>query len=139
MPDGNEPIADDEILYRRIPASLGWYNPATGSISPDAFRPTAWDDTGLSLTRRKYASAELVAASGSRGKQFYVAAFRASDLIANAIQPMPAPDADNPGHAEIPSLTFAGRKTSQSIQLRIKLVSLCHGVSGPFDGKRDQP
>ncbi len=50
--DGTEPIADDELLYRRIPVSTGWFDPSLAIFpSPLAFRPRDDDLTGLSLVR----------------------------------------------------------------------------------------
>jgi len=55
MSDGSEPVADHEILYRRIPATSGFYDPRVDpNPSPLAFRPTQLDTTGLSLSRAKY-------------------------------------------------------------------------------------
>ena len=52
MSDGWEPVADHEILYRRIPANSGFYDPRVDpKPSPLAFRPTQLDTTGLSLAR----------------------------------------------------------------------------------------
>ncbi|HUY33417.1 MAG TPA: hypothetical protein VMV69_11770 [Pirellulales bacterium] len=31
--EGAEPIADDELLYRRIPVSTGWYDDGLVSVS----------------------------------------------------------------------------------------------------------
>ena len=39
MDDGSEPIADEELLYRRIPASTGWYDPLAAGLKPEAFAP----------------------------------------------------------------------------------------------------
>jgi hypothetical protein len=52
---GSEPISDDELLYRRVPASLNLYDPISKpNLLPDAFRPNANDITGLSVYRAKY-------------------------------------------------------------------------------------
>ena len=45
------PISDDEILYRRISASTGWYDPSrTPSLEPEAFRPNRNDTSGISAS-----------------------------------------------------------------------------------------
>jgi hypothetical protein len=36
---GSEPIEDGELLYRRVPASTRWYDPATGVLRSEAFGP----------------------------------------------------------------------------------------------------
>jgi hypothetical protein len=52
MDDGTEPIADDELLYRRIPVSTGYYSPITNEINSQAFAPHKTEDvTGISLYR----------------------------------------------------------------------------------------
>lgn len=61
-PDGTDPIADDEVLYRRIPVSQNWFDPQIDSQpSPQAFHPTSRDATGLSLYRAKYTTLEAAA------------------------------------------------------------------------------
>ena len=37
--DGTEPIADEELLYRRVPASMPWYSPGAGVEFASFFRP----------------------------------------------------------------------------------------------------
>lgn len=45
FPDESEPLADDELLYRRIPAALNLYDPhAKPHLLPDAFRPNQNDE-----------------------------------------------------------------------------------------------
>ena len=57
MSDGSEPIADHEILYRRIPAASGFYDPLVDpNPSPLAFRPTKQDTTGVSRAREIHGS-----------------------------------------------------------------------------------
>lgn len=77
MERGSEPVDDEELLYRRVPASLGWYSPTTGVISSEAFGPHKNRDvSGLSVTRAKYKSIEE-AARGRPGKSYYVVVLRA--------------------------------------------------------------
>ncbi len=132
-PDGTEPVADDEILYRRIPVSQGWYDAQVDSKpSSEAFRPTKLDDTGLSLARGKYKSIEA-AARGQQGKLYFVAVLRAGNLRAEGIPVEPKPAVGDPSHAEIPGLTYVDRKTDQSIEWKTLLArKLCLRVEGPF-------
>ncbi len=66
MFDGSEAIADHELLYRRIPAASGFFDPQVDpNPSPLAFRPTQQDTTGLSLSRAKYKSLEEDARANS--------------------------------------------------------------------------
>lgn len=130
---GTEPIADDEILYRRIPASTGWY--AEGVVSPEAFDPRKDEFTGISVYRKKHKSVEEVA-KGKGKKGYYVASLRASDLREHGIEPVPSPilDADppDPGHAELLCLTAENRLTDQALEHKLRLASLCFEVEGPF-------
>jgi hypothetical protein len=107
---GSEPVAPDELLYRRVP--LIWYSPDTG-LSPQAFDPHKINDTtGLSVSRAKYKTIDQ-AALGQPGKSYYVAVLRAVDLFQHGIQVVPRPNLpDDPGHAELPDLTAHNRKTA---------------------------
>jgi hypothetical protein len=69
MPDV-EPISNDEILFRRIPVSTGWYDPSrTPPLEPEAFRPNRNDLTGISFSREKYETVDR-AAQGRPGKSY---------------------------------------------------------------------
>lgn len=133
MSDGSEPIADDEILYRRIPASSGFYDPdVDSSPSPLAFRPTQLDTTGLSLSRAKYKTLEQ-AGQGREGKQYYVAVLRAGELRRLGMEIVPRPLDDDLGHCEIADLTFANRKSMPFAEWQALLAEqLCLRVEGPF-------
>ena len=64
MENAPEPIADDELLYRRVPKL--WYARDSGIMS-EAFAPHKLNDaTGLSVARAKYKSVED-AAKGRAG------------------------------------------------------------------------
>ena len=132
-PDRTEPIADDEILYRRIPDSQGWYDPQVSQHpSPQAFRPTRNDSTGLSLVRAKYKAAEE-AARGQPGKAYFVAVLRVGDLRAEGIEVIPRLQAGDPAHAELPGLTYENRRSDQVLQWETLLAErLCLRVGGPF-------
>jgi len=133
-----EPISDDELLYRRIPAALHLYDPnAAPQLLPDAFRPNANDTTGLSVYRAKYKSVEE-AARGRPDKQYYLAVLRAGDLRASGIEVVARPLESDPGHAEIPALTYQDRKTDRVLEWKVLLaLKLCLRVEGPFP--RQQP
>ena len=133
---GTDPISADELLYRRIPDSQNWHDPVAGTTDPFAFRPTQNDDTGLSLTRAKYRAAEDEAASGRVGKLYWIAVLRVADLASGGISVVSRPTDENPGHAEIPSLTYQNRKTDESITAGKQLRDAIVEVHGPFPGKR---
>jgi hypothetical protein len=74
---GTEPIADDELLYRRVPVSKEWYTKE--GLSPEAFQPREDEATGNSVYRAIYKSVEE-AAKGKSKSGNYVAVLRAGDL-----------------------------------------------------------
>ena len=137
MRPGEEPITDDELLYRRIPASANpaWYDPVRNELNDQAFAPSKRDATGLSVWRAKYKSLED-AAEGSPGKSYYVAVLRASDLqqAGIAIDPRPdLPDGFDPAHAELTQLKSATRMDSKTLELQRELVRICgNNLVGPF-------
>ena len=131
LDDGTEPIADEEFLYRRVPASTGWYSPESG-LKPEAFAPHKTNDTtGLSLSRAKYKSAED-AARGQPGKSYYVVSLRAADLRTRGIAVDPKPLPGDPGHAELPGLNSDNRKQDSTLERQRILVSLAVQIEGPF-------
>jgi len=131
MPDGTEPIADDEILYRRIPVSTNWYNSDIDRYpSPKAFRALPRDETGISVYRRKYKTSREVARN-ERGASYYVAVLRAGDLRELGIDVEPDPQAGNRGHARLPGLRYDNRRDTEHIQLLIA-EKLCLGIEGPY-------
>lgn len=128
-----EPIADDELLYRRIPAATGWYDPATKALKPDAFDPHKNDLTGLSVFRAKYKSVEQ--AARGLGKSYYVAVLRAGDLRQAGIRVIPqpnVPDGYDLSHAELPDLNSGNRKTNETQDRKRILAKLRIDVVGPF-------
>jgi hypothetical protein len=131
MDEGTEPVGDDEFLYRRISVLSGWYSPET-RLKAAAFAPHKTEDqTGLSVWRAKYKTIEQ-AARGRAGKSYYVAILRAGDLRQRGIEVVPRPQPDDPGHAELPDLNSANRKTDRTRELQRILVELCCSVEGPF-------
>ena len=132
MADGTEPIDDDELLYRRVPL-VHFDENNDPKLTPQTFRPRSDDTTGLSISRAKYKTAEQ-AAQNSRGKQYYVAVFRAGDLRTGGIsvEPQPIPP-DDLGHAELPELTYDRRKSDAVEEWKVLLAEkLCLRVEGPF-------
>jgi hypothetical protein len=83
---GSEPVSDDELLYRRIPTSTGWYDAnRVPPLEPEAFRPNRNDQAGISVARAKYKSVDQ-AAIGRAGKAYFVAVLRAGDLRAAGME-----------------------------------------------------
>lgn len=133
-PDGSEPIADDEILYRRIPESTGWYQPKLDKpVARHAFRPNKSDVDGISLWRATYVSIEQ-AAQGKPGKRYYVALLEAGELRKYGIDVVPDVEGSLPGHAVIPKLHHEDQKSDAVLEATELLANrLCLGVKGPFE------
>ena len=131
--DGTEPIDDDEILYRRVPSrDEEWVK--HDRPTPQVFRPREDDTTGLSVSRAKYKSIED-AAQGLK-PSYCVAVLRAGDLRSHGIEVQPSPKEGNPGHAEIPGLTYALRKKNPAKEFQKLLAEkICLKVEGPFPKK----
>lgn len=131
-PEEYEPIEDDEILYRRVPVSMNWVT--EDDIKPEAFKPRKDDTTGVSVSRRRFATVEQ-AARGKSKKGYLVLELRAGDLRDSGIEVVPRPRDDVPGHSEIPSLAFQDPEpdvsTQQQMLLAKKLVLRIHGPFPP--------
>jgi hypothetical protein len=128
------PIDDDEILYRRIPVSMGWCD--GDSVFPEAFGPTKRDVTGLSIYRARFKSLESVAAGKSK-QGYYVTELLAGDVRLAEIEIVPqpnVPDGYDDAHAELPEITYPNRKSDAVLQLQRKLAELCTKIHGPFVG-----
>lgn len=136
MDHGIDPIADEELLFRRVPASMRWYDPTTGALRPEAFGPHKQRDaTGISVSREKYKSIEEFA-RGQPGKSYYVAVLRAGDLRRNGIEVVPRPETPtgyDPAHAELPVLNASNYKADETLERQwVLAVELCLRVEGPF-------
>jgi hypothetical protein len=132
--NGLDPIADDEFLYRRVPASAQpqLFDPLKQDLNDQAFAPHKTQDvSGLSVSRAKYKAIED-AGQGRPGKSYFVAVLRAGDLRQHGIAIEPRPEVDDPGHAELPQLNAGNYKDSDTLERQRILVSLCLRVEGPF-------
>lgn len=131
MDNGTETIAEEELLYRRVPESTGWYDPAADVLDSRAFEPHKINDaTGLSVNRAKYKSIQE-AAEGRPGKSYYIAVLRVGDLGQRGIEIVQTPP-DDPSHAELPDLNSANRKEIATLERQRLLTELCLRVEGPF-------
>ena len=72
------------------------------------------------------------AAKGRAGKSYYVAVLKASDLAENGIECVSRPEEGDPGHAELPQLTYDNRKQDETLERQHVLVEKCLKVEGPF-------
>jgi hypothetical protein len=130
-----EPIDDEEILYRRIPVSTGWYDPIAG-LSPQAFAPTHRDKHGISVARARFTTIEGAATSPSQPqKQYYVAVLQpVKNLRLKGMTVVPDPNDDvGAAHSLISSLTYESRNSDQSREQMVLLATkLTSEVKGPF-------
>lgn len=135
--EGEEPIGDDELIYRRIPVNTGFYNVEAREVSRNAFSPSPRDTTGVSVSRSKYSTAEEAAQEGSAGKQYYVAVLNAKEMKDAGIELTPKPDLGDgkfsAAHAELPQLNISRKKDSETQERMEKLRSLVIRVEGPFE------
>ena len=129
MEDGTDQIADDELLYRRVPVSMGWYDEK--GLSAEAFYPRADEGSGISIYRAKYKTLEK-AAEGKSKRGYWVAVLRAGDLRQHGIGVEPRPLPDDPGHAELPDLTCHNRDSAAALERQQRLAELCLRVEGPI-------
>ena len=128
----DEPITDDELLYRRISVKSKWYDPSTDSLEPQAFAPHKTNDvTGLSVYRAKYKTAEE-ASRRTPGEWYYVVVLRAGDLREKGMSVEPRPLADDRGHADLPDLKADDYKSDITRERQRMLTNLRLGVEGPF-------
>jgi hypothetical protein len=127
--DGTEPVANDELLFRRIPVSMGWYS--HGGLSPEAFDPREDDLTGISVSRAKYKSVEG-AAQGKSKKGYYVAVLRAYDLRQHGIAVEPRPSLEDHSHAELPDLRAGNRLAPETQERKVLLANCSLRIDGPF-------
>ena len=129
MDIGTEPIADDELLYRRVPVI--WHDQTHG-LNAQAFSPRKDDDTGLSVSRAKYKTPDD-AAKGQPGRSYYLAVLHAGDLRQIGIEVEPRPLPEDPGHAELANINAGNRRATETIERQHLLVELCRDVLGPFE------
>ena len=126
---GDEPVEDDEIIYRRIPVSTGWYS--QNGLSPQAFDARDDELTGISFCRAKYNTVEDAAAGPSK-KGYYVASFRVGELRKAGILVEQRPCKEVAGHTELPQFTCETNELNETLELRSLLASLAIDVQGPF-------
>ena len=134
------PLAADELLYRRLPANPNYRNPATGFPLELAFQPTPADTDGLSLSRERVGPAGA-AATGRADREFFVATLRVADLTALGLTVVP----DRDDHVVITDLTHDRRQSrdpatkEQLAAIYGRLVQAVIDVAGPFPGHAPPP
>lgn len=132
-PEQPASLADDELVYRRIPVSMGWCDGKT--ISPEAFAPRKDEVSGISVIRANLRSAEA-AAQGKSKQGYWIAVLRVGDLRAHGMEVVAKPDTPagfDLAHAEIPELNNQSHGTDLALQRTVLLArKLCTEILGPF-------
>lgn len=105
-PDG--PVTPDEFVLRRV--HKNHFDPALPvPVQPVSTRPTASDDTGLSVYREAHYPGNpagiLAQVEDAKKSNYYVCRVRVADLdaLGLTVRPEQGPD-DLPGHCVIPEL-----------------------------------
>jgi hypothetical protein len=139
---GSEPIADHEILFRRVSRNSGWYDPQSDRpVAWEAFRPREDDVNGLSVWRAKYRTPEEVAAAGARPRSvYYVLVLRAGTLRGAGVTVVASPEVGAPGHASLTNLStdyYRGEEDKNRIthladHIARELIESVEGPFGPF-------
>jgi hypothetical protein len=107
MSDSQDSIGPDEFVLRRIHRNH-CSRDLPRVIHFAAFRPSREDTLGLSVFRELYVSAALVAGSGRKPGEYFVARLSVKCLRDLGLTVVPDADASAlPGHALIPELALA--------------------------------
>jgi hypothetical protein len=135
--EGTEPVADDEILYRRVTENSGWYEPGSDRpVAWVAFRPNQNDVRGLSVWRAKYKTAREAALIGAkRGQRYFVMVLRAARLRAAGVAVEPTAHEGGAGHASLADLNTQAYKTDKNrVQAIAEIIAsqLVESIEGPF-------
>jgi len=125
MNDQHEPVADDEYVYRRVPAAF--YLPTLPvPVQFPAFRPNQKDATGLSVFRAKFVKPADTLANVAAAKRadYYVARLAVRDLLALGLSVVPEPHPAGPaGHAVVPELRWSAYEADKK-RLKPGLLAL---------------
>ncbi len=72
------------------------------------------------------------AASNPRGSTYYIVELEVGQLRRHGIEVAPRPLPDQPGHAEISSLTWENRKSTRSKEIMVQLAHELSRLVGCF-------
>ena len=140
MADSSDEILDSELVMRRVPAKVPWYDPVRGLMS-DAFRPDKTrDEDGLSVSRMRseansdFLTPEMSAKSGQSKDGYYFAIVSVQSLREVGMEIVAKPrDPEDPGHALIVSLRSVNRKSDEVAEWTQLLAErLTIRVEGPY-------
>jgi hypothetical protein len=134
---GNEAVADDEIVFRRISDASGWYDPASDRpLAWLAFRPSRRDVDGISVWTSKFKTAREVAAIGaSHGKRYFVVSLRVQRLRVAGVVVKASPELGGVGHASLTNLStedYTKNKDRVREMAEVIVRQLVENIDGPF-------
>lgn len=137
---GEEPVADDEILFRRVSEASGWYDPTSDRpVAWLAFKPNENDVSGLSVWRAKYRSAAETATIGAQpGRRYFVLALRAGELRRVGVSIVPSPGEGGVGHVSLSNLNAIQYRENKDAmrnlaeRIACEIVDRVDGPFGPF-------
>lgn len=146
----SDEVGEDEILVRRVPSKDDYFDArllAEAPLGPThlAFRPSARDVDGLSLSRLKcdahpdfHVLEQYIPATSKDDKPRYLALMRASVLLNAGLVLKPDRQPDDPGHVLVTSLRSDNRRTDAVTAFALTMArEWCFRVVGPFT--RDGP
>jgi hypothetical protein len=148
--EGNEPLSDAEIVYRRVSDKSGWYQPESERpVAWEAFRPNPKDTAGISVWRAKDLTAEQMAEKFARPDRcYYVLSLNVGRLRQAGVEVEPSVQEGGLGHASMVTLNYPDYQhdTIQKNRLRelaeriaAELVESVEGPFGPFGAAVTQP
>jgi hypothetical protein len=112
----NDPVSEDESVYRRILNEKDHYNPLLSKpVAYAAFRPTDKDKDGISVYRPACGATVAQVASGRFERGYHVASLLVLDIVSldiEGLRPTVTPLSDDgkiPGHAVIEQLNVTLR------------------------------
>jgi hypothetical protein len=120
-PSDNDPISDDEYLFRRIPAWLAYVDIDRGTVSPNAFSQGKKDLEGLSFYREQFVDAKTLAMSPEHERgNYFVAKIRAAEMRKLGLTLTPNPMPPLLGHTLVPELRKDAHGGNKVIQKKLK-------------------
>jgi hypothetical protein len=133
--DQNDPVEDDEVVYRRIHRSF--YDAAISPpIRSEAFRPNNNDNTGLSVFRAHFVQPfdTLINIEPGKRNDYFVARLAVAELKKLGLTIVPEPGGP-PGHAVIPELSWqayhASKKSLKVVQFELAKMASTSIVLAP--------
>ena len=135
--DGGDRIADDEIVYRRVPANVDFYDPVSDRpVQWITFQPNRNDLSGISVWRAKSVQPDEAVQTARRGKSYYLIALKVSDLRRLGAEVVASPEKEGFGHATITSLSwtrYRGDQKNDVKELAMRIaIEASKNVLGPF-------